>query len=105
MSRIPLTAAVAALAFVCGLGGIAVASGDYGPPNDTIVKVEGSWANGFAVYHYDGTTEFPPTGSETLAECREYDARVDRVRCKAQFRTWYRDLGDLKQALDWAHAR
>jgi hypothetical protein len=104
MSRTPLLAAVAALAFVCGgLGGVAVAAGDDGPPGDTIVKVEGDRANGFGIYHYDGTALFPPTGSEARAECSEYDARVDRVRCRVEVRTWYRDLGDLQQALDWAH--
>jgi hypothetical protein len=30
---------------------------------------------------------------------------VRRVRCLTEVRTWYRDLGDLKQALDWAHAQ
>jgi hypothetical protein len=104
MSRTPLLAAVAALAFVCGgLGGVAVAAGDDGPPGDTIVKVEGDRANGFGIYHYDGTALFPPTDSEARAECSEYDARVDRVRCRVEVRTWYRDLGDLQQALDWAH--
>ena len=104
MSRTPLLAAVAVLAFVSGgLGGVAVAAGDDGPPGDTIVKVEGDQANGFGIYHYDGTEEFPPTDSEARAECSEYDARVDRVRCRTEVRTWYRDLGDLQQALDWAH--
>ena len=73
------------------------------PPGDTIVEVEGDAANGFGIHHYDGSEEFPPTDSEARAECSEYDARVDRVRCRVEVRTWYRDLADLQQALDWAH--
>jgi hypothetical protein len=104
MSRTSFLAAVAVLAFLGGgLGGVAVAAGDDGPPGDTIVKVEGDKANGFSVFHYDGSALYPPTDSEARAECSEYDARVDRVRCRTEVRTWYRDLGDLKQALDWAH--
>jgi hypothetical protein len=75
------------------------------PPDDTIVEVSGDKANGFEIRHYDGTELYPPTDSEARAECSEYDARVDRVRCRAEVRTWYRDLGDLQQALDWAHAQ
>ena len=109
MSRSPLLAAVAALAFVCGgaagLGGVAVAAGDDGPPGDTIVEVEGDAANGFGIYHYDGTELFPPTDSEARAECSEYDTRFLRVRCRVEVRTWYRDLADLQQALDWAHSQ
>jgi len=74
------------------------------PAPDTIVAVTGDAENGFGIEHYDGSALYPPTDSEALAECGEYDARVDRVRCKAEVRTWYRDLADLQQALDWAHA-
>jgi hypothetical protein len=105
MTRTHLLAAVAAVAFACGgLGGAAVAAGD-GPPGDTIVEVRGDAANGFEVRHYDGTALYPPTDSEARAECSEYDTRVGRVRCRTEVRTWYRDLADLKQALDWAHTR
>ena len=97
-----LAAVAATLVVCCGLGAAALAAVDE-PPGDTIVKVEGDQANGFGIYHYDGTEEFPPTDSEARAECSEYDARVDRVRCRVEVRTWYRDLGDLEQALDWAH--
>jgi hypothetical protein len=98
-------AAVAALAFVCGgLAGTALAAADE-PPGDTIVEVTGDAANGFEIRHYDGTADYPPTDSEARAECAEYDTRVARVRCRTGVRTWYRDLGDLQQALDWAHAR
>jgi hypothetical protein len=74
------------------------------PAPDTIVSVTGDAANGFEITHYDGTALYPPTDSEALAECSEYDTRVDRVRCKTEVRTWYRDLADLQQALAWAHA-
>lgn len=95
-------AVLVAVLLGCGAATAARAAID-GPPGDTIVKVEGDRANGFGIYHYDGTEEFPPTDSEARAECGEYDARVDRVRCRVEVRTWYRDLGDLQQALDWAH--
>jgi hypothetical protein len=86
------------------LGIAAVAAGDE-PPRDTIVAVTGDRANGFEIEFYDGSGLYPPTDSEARAECGEYDARVDRVRCRVEVRTWYRDLGDLEQALDWAHAQ
>ena len=90
----------------CGLGAAALASGPSPtPPPDTIVKVTGDARNGFGIHHYDGSAEFPPTLSESMAECGEYDARVDRVRCRTEVRTWYRDLADLKQALRWARVR
>jgi hypothetical protein len=97
---------IACVALVLGIvvGGAAVAAVDP-PPGDTIVEVTGDKANGFEIRHYDGTEQFPPTDSEARAECSEYHARVRRVRCLAEVRTWYRDLGDLKQALDWAHAQ
>jgi hypothetical protein len=106
MTRAPLLAVVAALALVGGgLGGAAAVATDHGPPGDTIVEVTGDAANGFEIRHYDGTELHPPTDSEARAECAEYDVRVARVRCRTEVRTWYRDLGDLRQALDWAHAR
>ena len=85
--------------------GVAAVAGRPAPPGDTIVSVRGDAANGFAIRHYDGTTLYPPTDSEARAECGEYDKQVDRVRCRVEVRTWYRDLADLKQALTWAHAR
>jgi hypothetical protein len=98
-----IVAAVVA-AIGCGLGVAAVAS-HQAPPGDTIVDVTGDAANGFDIRHYDGTSLSPPTDSEARAECGEYDTRIDRVRCRVEVRTWYRDLADLQQALDWAHAR
>ena len=85
-----------------GATGVALAAGPV-PPPDTIVDVTGDAANGFEIWHYDGSGEFPPTDSAARAECAEYDARLDRVRCRVEVRTWYRDLADLEQALDWAH--
>jgi hypothetical protein len=105
MKWMTLAAAVAALAFVAGgLGASALGAG-HPPPGDTIVAVTGDAANGFEIRHYDGTALFPPTGSEARAECAEYDTRVARVRCRTHVRTWYHDLADLRQALDWAHAQ
>lgn len=96
---------IACLALVLGIcvGGTARAAVDP-PPGDTIVDVTGDQQNGFEISYYDGSAAYPPTDSEARAECSEYDARVDRVRCRVEVRTWYRDLGDLQQALDWAHA-
>ncbi|GAA1794403.1 hypothetical protein GCM10009795_044950 [Nocardioides hankookensis] len=91
----------------CGIGVAALAAGPpsvAAPPGDTIVEVTGDAANGFEIRHYDGTALYPPTDSEARAECSEYDTRVARVRCWVEVRTWYRDLADLQQALDWAHS-
>jgi hypothetical protein len=94
------TAVVASLG--CGLG-VAVAD-PTPPPGATVVEVTGDDDNGFGILHYDGSEEFPPTWSEARAECGEYDTQVDRVRCRAEVRTWYDDLAVLQQALAWAHA-
>ena len=90
----------------CGLG---VATADPAvdptpPPGDTVVEVTGDADNGFGIHHYDGSEEFPPTWSEARAECGEYDTQTDRVRCRAEVRTWSDDLAVLQQALAWAHA-
>ncbi|WP_205471562.1 hypothetical protein [Nocardioides sp. SYSU D00038] len=73
------------------------------PPGDTIVDITGDAANGFEITYYDGTGLYPPTDSEARAECAEHDTRVQRVRCRVEVRTWYRDLAATQQALDWAH--
>ena len=99
-----LSIVVVVAACAGGVTGAALAAGS-APPGDTIVDVTGDAANGFEIRRYDGSGEFPPTDSEARAECAEYDARLDRVRCRVEVRTWYRDLADLKQALDWAHAQ
>ncbi len=72
------------------------------PPADTVVAVHGSALDGFTLSRYDGSKLFPPTGSEARAECGEYDRRIDRVRCRVEVATWYRDLEDLKLSLRWA---
>ena len=74
-----MTAAVAALALLSGMG-VAVAAGTTDP--DTIVAVEGDAANGFGIHYYDGSARFPPTDSEARAECGEYDTYRARVRCR-----------------------
>ena len=101
------------LALVVGLGlyggASAVASASAGQPTapapDTIVQVDGDAANGFDIHYYDGSVDYPPTDSESMAECSEYDTMRQRVQCRVEVRTWYRDLADLQQALDWAHAQ
>ena len=104
---------LAALAFAglaLGSGGLAAAdrtsrTSAYVPHPKTIVEVTGDKANGFAIHHYDGSAEFPPTDSEARAECSEYDTRLARVRCRTEVRVWYRDLGDLKRAINYQQSR
>lgn len=101
-----LSVLLAALAAVIGCGlGVAALAAPKPPPPDTIVEVTGTARDGFSIRHYDGSEEFPPTLSEANAECGEYDARVDRVRCRTEVRTWYRDLAAMRRALRWAHAQ
>lgn len=90
-----------------GLLGVATAAGPgrvAAPAPDTIVAVEGDKANGFGIHYYDGSAIYPPTDSESRAECSEYDTKVARVRCRTEVRVWYRDLADLQQALAYAHS-
>ena len=83
----------------------ALAAGDsWTPPGDTITAVSGSARHGFRVDHYDGATEYLPTLSEALAECGEYGAARDRLRCRVAVRTRYGGLGDTRRALRLAHA-
>ena len=72
------------------------------PRGDTIVKVTGNRQDGFTISHYDGSVDHTPTISEARAECGEYDARLDRVRCRVETRVWYRDLGQIKRAIAYA---
>lgn len=74
------------------------------PPDNTIIRVEGNRYDGFGVFFHDGSAIFPPTDSEALAECEEYDTRIAVVRCKVEVRVWYRDLGQLRRALRYAHS-
>jgi hypothetical protein len=89
------------LLLVVGAGPVAATGRP--PPPGTIVAVTGDRDRGFTVAHLDGRVEHTPTLSEARAECGEYDARLDRVRCRTEVRVWYRDLGRLRQALDFAH--
>lgn len=100
-----LTVAAGVTALVLlGAGLPATGSAVQAPAPDTIVAVTGDRANGFSIEFYDGSSLHPPTASEARAECDEYERRIQRVRCWTEVRTWYRDLGDLRQALEWAHA-
>lgn len=102
-----LLALVLATAVLLGSGGGAAAqdAARWKPPADTIVGVSGSAVDGFTISRYDGSKLFPPTDSEARAECGEYDRRVQRVRCRVEVATWYRDLGDLKRSLRWARSQ
>jgi hypothetical protein len=75
------------------------------PAGATIVGVRGDRDTGFAIVHYDGRVDHPPTLSEGRAECGEYARRVERVRCRTGLRVWYRELGRLKRALEYAHSQ
>lgn len=71
------------------------------PPARTIVKVVGDAADGFVVHRYDGSVLYLPTDSEAGAECEEHDTEVAREVCKAEVRTWHRDLRETKRAIAW----
>jgi hypothetical protein len=109
MKRHLLLPVIVLLALLGGLLSVAawsasamVATGATDRP--VIVEVEGDKANGFTLVYADGSTISPPTDSESVAECGEYDRRIDRVRCRVEVRTWYRDLGDLQRSLAWVRA-
>ena len=105
MRRYLVGVAVGAVALVVGSVGTALAlpGETWVPPGDTIVRVTGNAEEGFGIEHHDGSALFPPTSSEARAECGEYDTQLARVRCRAEVRTWYRDLADIKDALRLAH--
>lgn len=104
--------AVAAVAFTLGGLGVGAASGAPSSPQDityepaahTIVDVAGDKRDGWTIRHYDGTVDHLVTDSEARAGCRELDTEVDRVRCRVELRVHYHDLGDLKEALNYAHS-
>ncbi|MDN4171477.1 hypothetical protein QWY28_00825 [Nocardioides sp. SOB77] len=77
----------------------------YKPVPSTIVSVTGDKQNGFEIRRYDGSEQFPPTDSEARAECNEYDTEVARVRCRSEVRTWYRDLAEIKRAINYARSQ
>lgn len=106
MSDLVLRRLAAFLLAVVAVGGLAASAAagpsttllePYVPPADTIVQVEGDAANGFGIMHYDGSWHYPPTDSETMAECEEYDREIRRFRCKVSNRTWLRALAGFKQ--------
>ncbi len=105
-----LITVAALLLAVAGLGvgtaGLATADPQprYVPHAKTIVEVTGDKYNGFGIYRYDGSADFPPTSSEAKAECSEYDTRVDRVRCRTETRVWYAALGELKRSIDYTQS-
>jgi hypothetical protein len=106
-----LTALLTGLLLALGVVGLARADDDHRvhePPFTAvprvIVEVEGDAADGFGIHYDDGTSRYPPTDSEAYAECGEYDRRVARVRCRTEVRVWYRDLADLRRALEHARA-
>ena len=103
LSLLPALLGVVVLTGAGGATGAGAAGAGREPPPDTIVAVRGDKAHGFSVHFYDGSALFPPTASEARAECHEYATRVARVRCRTEVRVWYRDLGDLQQALAHAH--
>ncbi|RHW27190.1 hypothetical protein D0Z08_11045 [Nocardioides immobilis] len=110
MSDLVLRRIAALLLALLAVGGLAASAAadpaatltePYVPPADTIVHVEGDAANGFSIEHYDGSWEFPPTDSETTAECNEYDRLVRRIRCRVSTRTWYRALAGFRETTDY----
>ena len=97
------------LAASAGLAAVLVAATTSGaapeakaPAPDTIVNVTGNAAEGFGIELYDGSSLFPPTDSEAMAECQEYSAKVGRIRCRVEVQTWYRDLVATTRAIKYA---
>lgn len=95
---------VSVMGLLAGVGAAGPSGAEWVPPDNTIVKVEGNRYDGFGIFYYDGSSLFPPTDSEAYAECEEYDTRIAVVRCKTEVRIWYRDLGQLRRALRYAHS-
>lgn len=79
--------------------GTATAAPTPAPSGSTIVEVTGSAEDGFGIHRLDGSVTYPPTDSEALAECGEYDTLRARVRCRTQVRTWYADLAELQRTI------
>lgn len=99
-TSLAVSAALAAVLVTAASGGAAPDA--KAPAPDTIVKVTGNASEGFGIEYYDGSSAFPPTDSEALAECQEYTAKVGRIRCRVEVKTWYRDLVDTKRAIKFA---
>ena len=104
LARVAVVLAAALVAVLVTAASVGAAPDAKAPAPDTIVKVTGNASEGFGIEHYDGSSTFPPTHSEALAECQEYSAKVGRVRCRVEVKTWYRDLVATKRALKYAHS-
>jgi hypothetical protein len=102
LARLSLAASAALTAVLVTAVSVGAAPESKAPAPDTIVKVTGNAAEGFGIEYFDGTSHFPPTDSEAMAECQEYPAKVGRVRCRVQVRTWYSDLVATKRAIKYA---
>lgn len=109
----PVRRLVALLACLTGLlGGAAVPAPERPPrpagstlPGHTIVAVEGDAENGFGITRLDGGTEYPPTLSESVAECEEHDDATQVAVCVAEVRTRYAGLADVQLSLRWSQER
>lgn len=99
-TSLAVSAALAAVLVTAASGGAAPDA--KAPAPDTVVKVTGNASEGFGIEYYDGSSAFPPTDSKALAECQEYTAKVGRIRCRVEVKTWYRDLVDTKRAIKFA---
>lgn len=99
------------LALLCGLLlGVttiagAAALGQQAAPDlsdSPIIAVEGDAGNGFSLHRLDGTSQHPPTRSESLAECGEYDAPIDVAVCEAEVETELAWIAQVQASLHWA---
>lgn len=66
------------------------------------MAIEGDAANGFSIHRLDGSSQHPPTLSETTAECGEYDTEVAVAVCVAEARAWFDALAEHQLSLHWA---
>ncbi|WP_300459922.1 hypothetical protein [uncultured Nocardioides sp.] len=103
LARLLVVLAAALVALLVTAASVGAAPDAKAPAPETIVKVTGNASEGFGIEHYDGSSTFPPTHSEAMAECQEYSAKVGRIRCRVEVKTWYRDLVATKRALKYAH--
>lgn len=108
-TRAATLVAAPALAVTAGLLSSAVLadppSGRHRLPGHTIVAVEGDAENGFSVFRLDGSSEHPPTLSESTAECHEYDDPTDAAVCVAEVETRFEGLADVQLSLRWSAGR
>lgn len=97
---------LAAVVGACGVLAATAGAGAAPPapawPGETVVAIEGDAANGFSIHRLDGTSDHPPTLSETTAECEEYDTEVAVAVCVAETRAWFDALAEHQLSLSWA---